>query len=159
MVTLAVLRHAKSDWSLEVSDRDRPLNKRGRRQAPLAGRWLVEHGPRIELAVVSPARRARETWERVAAELPGPPTEQVREEVYAADADDLLDVVRGLSGVTTAILVGHNPAVEDLVHRLTGEPVEMTTATLAVLELTEWTSPRARLIAAGRPPATPASSP
>ena len=61
--TLILLRHAKSDWSGSAPDFDRPLAERGRAQAPLAGRWLANHVDRIDLAIVSPAERARETWE------------------------------------------------------------------------------------------------
>jgi phosphohistidine phosphatase SixA len=57
--TLILLRHAKSDWSVEKADIDRPLAKRGRRQAPEVGRWLAAHIDSISLAVVSPAARAR----------------------------------------------------------------------------------------------------
>ena len=57
--TLVVIRHAKSDWDVDAADRDRPLAKRGRRQAPYAGRWIAEQGIVLDLAVVSPAARAR----------------------------------------------------------------------------------------------------
>ena len=67
--TLILLRHSKSDWSTNEADLDRPLAKRGRRQAPEAGRWLATHVDRIDLAVVSTARRARTTWDLVSAEL------------------------------------------------------------------------------------------
>ena len=63
--TLILLRHAKSDWSGSVPDVDRPLARRGHRQAPQAGRWLADNIDSIDLAVVSPANRARRTWELV----------------------------------------------------------------------------------------------
>src|SRR6478735_578713 len=61
--TLVLLRHAKSDWSTGEPDPRRPLAGRGRRQAPEAGRWLAANLDAIDLAVVSPATRARQTWE------------------------------------------------------------------------------------------------
>ena len=67
--TLILLRHAKSDWSGNEADVDRPLSKRGLRQAPHAGRWLAHSISSIDLAVVSPATRARSTWELASAEL------------------------------------------------------------------------------------------
>ena len=67
--TLVVIRHAKSDWDVDAADRDRPLAKRGRRQAPPTGRWLAAQDLALDLAVVSPAARARQTWELVAAQL------------------------------------------------------------------------------------------
>ena len=67
--TLILLRHAKSDWSGEEPDIDRPLAKRGRRQAPDTGRWLARSIHGIDLAVVSPAVRTRKTWDLVCKEL------------------------------------------------------------------------------------------
>lgn len=154
--TLVVLRHAKSDWSAQTADRDRPLNGRGRRQAPEAGHWLAGHLPPLDLALVSPAARAQETW-RLAVEA-GARAELVRTEdaVYTFDGDDLLQLVQGLSpDVRRAVLVGHNPALADLVWRLSGYGVEMSTASLAVLEWSgEWGeagATTARLRAHGRP--------
>jgi len=79
--TLILLRHAKSDWTGGEADIDRGLAKRGRRQAPDAGRWLASSIERIDLAVVSPANRARRTWDLVAAELDGPPPMRVDDRV------------------------------------------------------------------------------
>ena len=67
--TLVLIRHAKSDWSNDLPDDERPLAPRGRRQAPAIGPWLVEHDLVPDLAVVSIARRAQETWEAVASGL------------------------------------------------------------------------------------------
>lgn len=155
MPVLVLLRHAKSDWDVPVGDRERPLARRGRRQAPEAGRWLAGHGPPLDLALVSPARRARETWELAAAELPEPPPVRVEEAAYAFDGDDLLEVVRALADEQGVVLVGHNPATEELLERLTGRGARMTTACLAVVELADWRSDRGVLLAHGRPPATP----
>ncbi len=156
--TLVLLRHAKSDWSGGETDRLRPLAERGRRQAPDAGRWLAAHLDRIDLAVVSPARRARDTWDLVAAELDTPPPTRTDDRVYAASEPELLDIVRELpDGVGTAVLVGHNPGIEDLVSLLTGEASAMPTSALAVLTIPgSWSAAgpeSATLRAAGRPPA------
>ena len=156
--TLILLRHAKSDWSVESADIDRPLAKRGRRQAAEAGTWLAANVDRIDLAVVSPATRAQSTWELVAAELDAPPQMRIDDRVYAASDDELLAVVRELpDSVETAILVGHNPGLEDLVMLLTGEQAEMTTSALAVITVPgSWSSaaaPRAcALEVSGSPP-------
>jgi phosphohistidine phosphatase len=156
--TLVLLRHAKSDWTVGAADIDRPLAPRGRRQAPDAGSWLARNIHGIDLAVVSPANRARTTWELVAAQLDEPPRTTIDDRVYAASDDELLDVVRDLpDDVTTAVLVGHNPGLEDLVSFLSGESVFMTTSALAVLKIRgAWadTGPEvSTLEAAGRPPA------
>lgn len=156
--TLVLLRHAKSDWAERVSDVARPLAKRGRRQAPEAGRWLNNGLDRIDLAVVSPATRAWSTWELASTELDLPPEARLDDRVYAASADALLALVRELpDDLGTVLLVGHNPGLEDLVTRLTDEWVPMPTSAIAVVELRGgWASAGQQqgfLRAAGRPPA------
>ncbi|HXT88463.1 MAG TPA: histidine phosphatase family protein, partial [Trebonia sp.] len=66
---LLLLRHAKSDWP-DVADHERPLAKRGRRDAPVVGRWLRTSGYLPDAVICSTAARARQTWELVSAELP-----------------------------------------------------------------------------------------
>ncbi|MFH9728694.1 SixA phosphatase family protein [Streptomyces sp. NPDC017254] len=112
------MRHAKSAWPEGVADHDRPLGPRGLRDAPAAGRFLAENGGPPDLVLCSPARRARQTWELAAAELVSPaPTPTVHDpRLYGADGADLLDVLHGVPDeVTTLLLVGHNPGLEDLV--------------------------------------------
>ena len=131
MVTLVVLRHAKSAWPDGVPDLDRPLGERGLRDAPAAGRWLDEHVPNLDMVMCSPARRARQTWEHAAAELTqAPPVREASKMYYGP----LVDVVRELPDVRTALVVGHNPDLADLVEELCGQPVEFKTSTIAVLE-------------------------
>ena len=154
---LILLRHAKSDWSGDEPDHDRPLANRGRRQAPEAGRWLADHVPHIDLAVVSTAVRARQTWELASASLDEPPSTRLEERLYAASAMELREVVGELpDDATTVVLVGHNPGIEELASSLTGEQVSMPTSAIAVIELHgPWRSAdtgRADLLAAGRPP-------
>jgi len=146
--TLIVLRHAKSDWSGSERDHDRPLAKRGRRQAPEAGQWLAGHAGPIDLAVVSTAVRAQQTWALAAAELEVPPPIRSDERVYAVSGRALESVLDELPDeLATVVLVGHNPGVEELVHRLTGEWVELPTSAIAVVDVTA-----GRVVAAGRPP-------
>lgn len=114
MRTLLIMRHAKSDYPVGVADRERPLAPRGERDAAAAGEWLGEACPDVDLVVVSPARRARETWTLVA--------EHVRASRVVEDArvyDDwgaqLPDIVRSLpEDANTVLIVGHNPGVEEL---------------------------------------------
>lgn len=161
--TLILLRHAKSDWSGGAADVARPLAKRGRRQAPEAGRWLAANVDRIDLAVVSPAIRARSTWDLVAAELDVRPRTRVDDRVYAASDRELLTVVRELPDeVATVVLVGHNPGLEDLASTLTGEWTPMPTSALAVITVPgPWPTAgrrRAVLRTSGRPPAGPSTA-
>jgi phosphohistidine phosphatase len=155
--TLALLRHAKSDWTAGRPDVDRPLARRGRRQAPEAGRWIAGHLDPPGLAVVSPAQRARASWDLVAAALPVAPPARFDDRLYDATDRDLLAVVQGLpEDVGTAVLVGHNPGLEALVALLTGEWIAMPTSGLAVVALPgPWAEAgplRATLTAYGRPP-------
>lgn len=161
--TLILLRHAKSDWSGDATDLARPLARRGRRQAPEAGRWLAANVDGIDLAVVSPATRARSTWDLVAAELDVPPRTRIDDRVYAASDRELLTVVRELpEEVGTVVLVGHNPGIEDLASTLTGETVPMPTSALAVITVPgPWSTAgrrRAALRTSGRPPGRPGSA-
>ncbi|NLJ52992.1 MAG: histidine phosphatase family protein [Intrasporangiaceae bacterium] len=154
-VTLVVVRHAKSDWSTPITDRDRPLAKRGRKQAPSSGRWVAQNVGELDLAVVSVAARAQQTWERVSRELGYAVPTRVSEPAYTFDGRKLLAIVAELpSDATTVALVGHNPAVEELIEMLTGEWVPMPTSALAVVELADWAvagAEKGRLVAAGRP--------
>lgn len=154
-VTLIVIRHAKSDWTVPAADRDRPLVGRGRRQAPATGAWVEAHCPPIDLAVVSVAARARQTWALVAEQLGTEVETRESEDAYTFDGRDLLALVARLpEDVAVVALVSHNPALEELVEALTGEWVLMPTAALAVLELADWATAgtrSARLVAAGRP--------
>lgn len=113
---LIVVRHAKSDWSVEASDFDRPLNRRGLRDAPAAGRWLAGLGVDVEAAVVSPAARTRRTWELLA-QAAGLDTacEYVRG-LYLGEAEDLAQAVQELpAGARGAVLVAHWPGCPDFV--------------------------------------------
>ena len=159
MSTLILLRHGKSDWSGGEPDHLRPLARRGRRQVPEAGRWLADNVDVIDLAVVSPAERTRETWRLAAAELAVPPPVREDDRVYAGSARSLLGVLQELPDeVGTVVLVGHNPGVEDLVASLTGRDVSMPTSALAAFDLpVPWSaagSTPAELLAQGRPPAS-----
>ncbi|MGO0577550.1 SixA phosphatase family protein [Ornithinimicrobium panacihumi] len=149
--TLILMRHGKSDWSQPVSDRERPLNERGCRQAGEAGRWLEHNIGRIDLAVVSPARRAADAWERASAQLSSSPPVRVEEAAYTFDGLDLLALVRSLGEEQTVVLVGHNPACEELLELLSGEGAVMKTSALAVMEMASWRS-SGHLVTHGRPP-------
>lgn len=157
MRTLVVVRHGKSDWSGPEPDHDRPLAKRGRRQAPESGTWLAANLPDIDLAVVSTALRAHQTWELIAAELPSPPPVHLQGSAYAAWGSDLLEIVQALpEHKHTVALVGHNPGLEDLVETLTGKGLALPTSCLAVIRWRgSWTDAGltpAEVAAHGRPP-------
>ena len=147
---LVLLRHAKSDWP-DVADHERPLAKRGRRDAPRVGRWLGASGYVPDAVVCSTARRARETWDLAAgglAEAAGGAAPLVRYEprVYDATVLGLLMLVREFpDDWRTALIVGHNPGLAELTVGLAAPPPEppakFPTAAVAVLGLpVEWAS-------------------
>jgi phosphohistidine phosphatase len=137
MKQLLLLRHAKSDWDdVSLRDIERPLAKRGRRDAPRMGRALKARQVTIDYVLCSPATRARQTMELFteAAGIKAPV--EFEEHIYDAGVADLIKVVRALPDEhTTAILIGHNPGFESLLGRLTGLYHTMPTAALACMEL------------------------
>ena len=167
MPTLLVLRHAKSSWSDGgLSDHDRPLNDRGVREAPRMALHLVHAVPRPARVLCSTALRARQTLDAVLAALPAPPPPvSLEPELYLAPAARLLARLHELPPETeVALLVGHNPGLEDLVRGLAGDgdpeaaarlDEGLKTATLAVLRLSgPWSAlgpGKARLEALVRP--------
>ncbi|MGW0767495.1 SixA phosphatase family protein [Streptomyces sp. NPDC002676] len=122
---LVVLRHAKSAWPEGVEDHRRPLAARGLRDAPAAGRALAEADCLPDLALCSPAVRARRTWELASAQWGTPPEVRYDRRLYGADADELLQVVRETPAeVETLLVVGHNPGLEELVLELAGDGLD-----------------------------------
>lgn len=116
MRRILLFRHAKSDWSdPDMADRDRRLNRRGEEAAPKIGAYLARHRLIPQRVLCSTARRARDTWELVAAELPSPPPVSYEERLYNARPDAILDVLRDLGkDVRSALVVGHNPGLQEL---------------------------------------------
>jgi len=132
--TLVVIRHAKSDWGQGVPDDERPLNERGRRDAPAVGRWLADNVDGLDLVICSSAARARQTWRLAAEKIGSKITARYDERVYAAEPRGLMAVLDEIGDeVGTAALVGHNPGLTELVETLTNESVEMKTSSVAVV--------------------------
>jgi phosphohistidine phosphatase len=158
MKTLFLMRHAKSSWGEPgLPDFERPLNERGYQAAPFMGRLMRERQLLPHTVISSPARRARETAELVvnAAGL----TLEVGAvaEIYEASTMTLAETVAAVDDrFTSAMIVGHNPGMENLVAYLTGDTVRMPTAALAVIEMqidkwSETTNNRGRLAELIRP--------
>jgi phosphohistidine phosphatase len=121
---LTIVRHAKSSWKeASLPDFDRPLNKRGKADAPEMGRRLAARGVKPDLVVTSPARRARKTAQVVAKEL-GLDKDEIGQDgaIYEAGTATLVNLVRALDKKADHVmLVGHNPGLTDLVEYLSGE--------------------------------------
>jgi phosphohistidine phosphatase len=121
MKILTLVRHAKSDWKdTSLSDRQRPLNGRGKRDAPEMGSRIVEHNIRPSLIIASPAVRAWTTAKIIASEISYPTEFLQREEsLYLASLNDLLDaVVAQDNGFSSLMVVGHNPGMTDFANFL-----------------------------------------
>ncbi|MCC9137176.1 SixA phosphatase family protein [Pontibacter silvestris] len=126
MKTLYILRHAKSSWKFEgLSDQDRPLNKRGRSDAPLMGLELASRGVKPDLIVSSPAVRALTTATLIGKEMDYDPDDIIVDErIYGADKNDLLEVVQKTPAeANSLILVGHNESLSEFANMLSPEPV------------------------------------
>jgi len=137
MKTLILVRHAKSSWKDgSLPDRKRPLNKRGKRDAPTMGQRLAEQGVEVELMISSPATRAMATAEAMAEELDYPWDGIVTEErLYEADAEEILTVVEEQDDwIDRLMVIGHNPGLTALANILSRSDLE-NIPTCGVVEL------------------------
>ncbi|HJV68620.1 histidine phosphatase family protein [Ideonella sp.] len=135
MKTLLLIRHAKSGKDdPTLADRDRPLNDRGLRDASRMGERLARRGVHPDLILTSPALRALSTAQLIADALGHPRTSIVADErLYESTPPALLAIVRDTEDRhRTLMLVGHNPEISALAHRLAPDITEMPTC--AVLE-------------------------
>ena len=123
MLTLSLLRHAKSSWiSPSLQDQDRPLNARGVADAPIMGRAIAKHGIDPSLVLCSSARRTRDTLALVLPELRIEPRVIYEDALYHASASEMLRILRGVSAETSSVmLVGHNPEIHALALDLIGK--------------------------------------
>ena len=141
---LYLIRHAKSSWSnLKISDFDRPLNQRGKREAPLMAERLAHHGVCPDALISSPAKRAKATAEIVARKVKYPVKRiHYEDSIYTSATIDLLRVLQKIDNrIETAFLVGHNYAITDLAVMLTGEYISKipTSGVVAMdLSVTTW---------------------
>jgi phosphohistidine phosphatase len=140
---LFLLRHAKSSWeNPQLADHDRPLAPRGRRATNLIAEHLSRELIAPALVLCSSARRARETLERIAPALGKQVAAQIERDLYAGSEHQLLERLRAVSDdAASVMLIGHNPAVEQLALTLarSGEKVAIIerkypTGALATLE-------------------------
>jgi phosphohistidine phosphatase len=139
-----LLRHAKSSWrDRSLADRDRPLAGRGRRAAKAVARHLEAEGIRPDLVLCSPARRTRETLERVERGFGDQVEARLEEALYGASEAELLARLEALpQQVGSVMLIGHNPGLEELALALASEGAGLArmrekypTAALATIDL------------------------
>ena len=147
MKTLALLRHAKSDWSdARARDFDRPLNARGVRGAQAMGQHIKATGLAFERILASPAVRVAETIEEASKAWGHSFPVEWDRRIYLASSATLIDLLRELQGEPASVLmIGHDPGLEDLIFDLVPDDgasplreeveVKFPTATFAVMEL------------------------
>ncbi|MBN2549242.1 MAG: histidine phosphatase family protein [Anaerolineales bacterium] len=137
MKMLLIFRHAKSSWDDPgLDDHERPLNKRGRQDAPRMGQLIREEELQPDLILCSTAKRARSTAELAAKEAGYQGEIRPLDELYAAPAEAYLRVLAGISEKFDCVmLVGHNPGLENLLTLLSGRVEPLPTAALAHVRL------------------------
>ena len=130
---LIVMRHAKSSWKdPNLDDHERPLNKMGRRDAPMVADAIFERGWIPELILVSSSKRTLQTLEGMSHRMGKTPFE-VRSGIYHATVIDLMGELEDMLDNGTTMIIGHNPGSEILVNHLSGEWHTMPTATAVLL--------------------------
>lgn len=146
-----LLRHAKSDRPPGVPDHDRPLNRRGARDAGVVGTYLAHNALIPEQVLCSTAERTRETWDLARHQLPESPPVNFEERLYEAEPEAILTLLRGTAQkIHSLLVVGHNPGIQRLALTLVASgDVEarerlhekFPTGALAVIDfaLDEWT--------------------
>ncbi len=140
MKTLILVRHAKSDWTQDVPDFNRPLNERGHHTAPRMARFLKEQGIAIDHFVSSPAKRALTTC-RYFAETYNQSAIRKAEDLYEPHHEDFVHTLLNLSDTyQSAALFSHNPGISEFASSLVPESFEFPTCAVAVFEIDceEW---------------------
>jgi phosphohistidine phosphatase len=137
MKTLLLMRHAKSSWKeSNIPDHDRPLNRRGKHDAPLMGKLLRDQKMNLDLIISSTALRAETTANLIAKAVRYKGKIILDKSIYNAEPMDLLTLLSNSSDEYNSILlVGHNPTMEETVQMITNSP-EITMATCAIAHLT-----------------------
>jgi phosphohistidine phosphatase SixA len=133
---LIVLRHAKSAWDTDAAtDHERPLNKRGRRDAPKVAAAIAKLGWVPEKVVSSDATRTKETWKRMKKKLDKKKLDvDFTRELYQGGFDELGSVLETMGDKTkTVMVIGHNPGWEEAVSKLVDKEISMTTCNAAML--------------------------
>jgi len=127
MKRIYLVRHAKSSWKDPLmDDYDRPLNKRGKHDAPMMGQWLKDHQHIPELMISSSAKRAIKTAKKIAKALGYPKKEIVEKlELYEADVMVYLKTIKSLkSKINSVMMIGHNPTITLLSNYLTKKEMD-----------------------------------
>lgn len=141
---LILMRHAKSDWGDEsLSDHDRPLNRRGKRDAPRMAKWLAEIDMVPDMILSSSSERTRETVDLMIGQWSIEPTTSFSESLYLATPESILSTIRSdACDATKLLVVAHNPGMTHLVSSLAEKFIELPTAAIAIFKIpaADWSS-------------------
>jgi phosphohistidine phosphatase len=131
------MRHAKSSWeNSDFSDFERPLNEIGLKAAPFMGNIIYQNGLQPDLIVSSPAKRAKQTAVLIKAVAEIKAQIEYREELYGAKPTAFFEVTAAIEDkFESVLLIGHNPELENFIHKLTRENQSMPTTSIAVIRL------------------------
>ncbi len=130
---LILMRHAKSSWKSDApDDHARPLNKRGRRDAPRIAEALYDQDWWPQLVLSSDALRTLQTWSLMAPERPEAPL-HTHHSLYHGGIHEICGVIEPLASVQTILVLGHNPGWQDALTWLSGDDAVLTTANAALL--------------------------
>jgi len=137
MKTVLLMRHAKSSWKHEdLKDIDRPLNKRGKRDAPKMGEKLAKKKKTPQLILCSNAKRARQTAKAVAKASGYDGKIKRYSELYLAEPQAYIDALRQTPDeLDSAMVIGHNPGLESLLQQLSGRVETLSTSAIAFVDL------------------------
>ena len=132
MKTLLIMRHAKSSWKdAELPDQERPLNKRGKHDAPMMGELIKDKELRPQVIYASTAKRARMTAEEVSSACKFKGDVTYLDNLYLAEAEAILDVLHTTPDeIERVLIIGHNPGLEGLLQMLSHRVESLPTAAI-----------------------------
>ena len=137
MKTLLLMRHAKSSWKDQsLADFQRPLNKRGKKDAPRMGKLLMEKEIGIDIILCSPAKRARATIKRFLKEYNYAGELVYFDDLYRSDYEFYISILNNLPAeIDTAMVVGHNPEMDNFLEMICDVYEHMPTGSIVAIEL------------------------
>ncbi|BCY16759.1 MAG: histidine phosphatase family protein [Chloroflexi bacterium] len=142
MKTLLLMRHAKSSWKHpDLPDQDRPLNKRGEKDAPRMGKYLKEKELVPQVILASPAKRIKQTVDGVLEKMPFKGKVEYVDSLYLAEPTAYFSILQTIPDkIERVLIVGHNPGLEGLLQILSGQVESLPTASIAhlVLPIEHW---------------------
>lgn len=136
MKNLILMRHAKSSWGdVSLPDHERPLNQRGKRDAPRMGNHLREQGISLDAILSSTAVRARATAEGFLQEYTFEGQVIYVDDLYHADPETIISILNKLpAGIDTVMVIAHNPGLDNFLEMVCDECGHMTTASVALIK-------------------------